>query len=163
MAEGSASHGLKAPRPRGAGPGLTPPRPPRGPASLRSRVASARRSASFAEQVPELSTRSGRLLSRGARWACCAPSEVPARTDVWGSLGREQSPVRGNLGFRTRSRGVGLGSGLSEEGEWPRARRAAPLGAVRRAGGTGRVLEGVGASVRAWPLWGGQGQTGFTP
>ena len=45
--------------PRRAGPGLAPPRPPRGPASLQSRVASAPRSASFAKLVHELSTRSG--------------------------------------------------------------------------------------------------------
>lgn len=51
-----------------------------------------------------------------------------------GWLGREVSPVRGNLKFRIHSRGVGLRSGLGDEGEWPRARRAAPLGAVRRAG-----------------------------
>lgn len=29
--------------------------------------------------------------------------------------------------------------------------------------GTGRVLAGVGASVLAWRLWGGQGRAGFTP
>lgn len=52
-----------------------------------------------------------------------------------GSLGQEQSPFRGNLGFRTRSRDLDLRSGLGEEGEWRRGGRAAPLGAVWRAEG----------------------------
>lgn len=63
--------------PRGAGPRLVPPLPPPGPASLWSLVSLARPSASFAEQVLELSERSGRLLSPGNRRACI-PSEVPA-------------------------------------------------------------------------------------
>lgn len=63
--------------PHGAGPRPAPPRPQPGPASLWSRVSSAGRSASFAEQVLELSERSGRLLSPGDCPAC-VPSEVPA-------------------------------------------------------------------------------------
>uniref|UniRef100_A0A673TMX5 RING-type E3 ubiquitin transferase n=1 Tax=Suricata suricatta TaxID=37032 RepID=A0A673TMX5_SURSU len=102
--------------PRGAGLGLAPPRPPRGPASPLSRLALARRSASFAEQVHELSTRLGRLLSRGARRACCAPSEVPARISVPGPLGPEHSPVRGNLGFRTRCKGRRFAIGTRRRG-----------------------------------------------
>lgn len=58
---------------RPAPPALRPRLP-----SLGSRVSSAPRSASFAEQVSELSERSWRLLSRGGRRACRIPSEVPA-------------------------------------------------------------------------------------
>lgn len=79
LAAGSASHGRDAP-PSGAGPRLAPPRPalrPRLP-SFGSRVSSAPRSASFAEQGSELSERSRRLLSRGGCRACPIPSEVPA-------------------------------------------------------------------------------------
>ena len=68
------------------------------------------------------------------------------------------SPVRGNLGFRTRSRGVGLRSGLGYEGEWPRARRVAPLASFGDWGARGwgvgywtrpGARRSVGASVSA--------------
>uniref|UniRef100_A0A8C0PR91 RING-type E3 ubiquitin transferase n=1 Tax=Canis lupus familiaris TaxID=9615 RepID=A0A8C0PR91_CANLF len=109
--------GWRRPAPAGAGPRLAPPRPPRGPASLRSPVASAWRTASFSEQVQESSTRPGRLLSRGAGRACRAPSEVSACTDVRGSLGREQPPVRGNLGFGDPQRGRRFATG-TRRGGW---------------------------------------------
>lgn len=63
--------------PRGGWPEAGPASPAPGPASLWSPVSSAGRSASFAEQVLELSERSGRLLSPGDCRAC-VPSEVPA-------------------------------------------------------------------------------------
>lgn len=59
LAVGSISHGLIDAPPLEAGPGLAPPPSPSGPASLRSLICSARRSASFADQVRELSARSG--------------------------------------------------------------------------------------------------------
>lgn len=85
------------------------------PPPLQSLVRSARRSASFVEQVRELSARSGRLCSRGGRQASRTPAEVPAGANVPGPLGREQPPSGGNLALRTRSRDVGLRSGLGEE------------------------------------------------
>lgn len=114
LAAGTTSHGWKGAPPCGAGPGLTPPRPPPGPAYLRSRVASTRLSASFSEQVRELSARSGQLLSRGYHRACRAPSEVPSGANVprsaravagSGQLGIQDSQQGRRFAIRTRLRG----------------------------------------------------------
>lgn len=134
LAVGSTSHGLGRPARQGR-PEAGPAPPASRPRPLRSQVSSAGRSASFAQPVPELSERSERQLSPGGRGLVvlsrrCLPEPIrPAR------LGREPSLLRGNLGFRTRSRGVALRSGLGDQGECSARRLAAPLGAVPRAGG----------------------------
>ena len=65
LAAESTSHVVGRPAPLGR-PGLAPPLPPSGPASLWSLVCSAWLSASFAEQVHELSERSRPLPNRVA-------------------------------------------------------------------------------------------------
>lgn len=104
LAAGTASHGWQGAPPRGAGPGLAPPLPPPGPASLRSRVASTRLSASFPEQVRELSARPGQLLSRGYHRAC-APSEVPAGANVPRSARARAVAGSGQLGIQDSQQG----------------------------------------------------------
>lgn len=139
----------------GPAPGLRP---------LRSLVSSARCSASFAERVRILSARSGRLLSQATAELAAIPVRCPVKPMRPGPAGQEQPAVPGNLGLRICSRGVGLASGLGQEGEWPRRESGSPAPCCQRAedrlgaggwerGGCGRARQGRGhllsVSVRA--------------
>lgn len=73
------------------------------------------RSASVAEQVGELSERSGRLLSLGGRRAS-APSEVLARANVPGSARARAVAGSGQLGIQDPQQGRRIAIGTRRGG-----------------------------------------------